>query len=82
MRFARVRAVCFASVLFASSVPGYAADEIPWTDRFLKEFAQIKGQLTKLESSQNDLVKREDEAIEEIDQIRKWAVKNPGKPHA
>ena len=81
MRSAGVRVACFAAVFLVRALTGHAADEIPWTESFLKEFKQIKEQLTRVESSQAALVKREDDALKEIDQIRKWAVKNPGKPH-
>jgi hypothetical protein len=50
----------------------FAAEEEPWTDRFLREFDGVKTRLAALEEQQKEILAKEDKILEELDRIRIW----------
>lgn len=59
-------------ILFASQ--GFA-EEKPWTDPFLSEFAGIKSRLAAIEEQQKQILAKEDEILAELNRVRIWVHK-------
>ncbi|HOE68657.1 MAG TPA: hypothetical protein PK997_04435 [Candidatus Omnitrophota bacterium] len=49
------------------------AEDVPWTDRFMNEFKEIKERIASLEKQQKEILAKEDEILEEIARVRVWA---------
>ena len=68
-----VRSILFFLVLF--SAPFFAnglADEKPLTDQFLSEFEELKTRLANVEKQQQEIVTKDNEILDKLDQLRIW----------
>ena len=48
------------------------AEEKPWTDQFLSEFDELKTRLANVEKQQQEIVAKDNEILEKLDQLRIW----------
>lgn len=48
------------------------ADEKPWTEQFLSEFAEVKTRLASVEKQQEDIAAKDNLILEKLDQLRIW----------
>lgn len=48
------------------------AEEKPWTDQFLNEFAEIGTRIENIEKQQQEILAKDKEILERLDQLRIW----------
>lgn len=58
---------------FLVSGPGTLfAEEVPWTDKFMREFTEIKTRLEKIQKRQQEISEKQDKIQAELDRLRVW----------
>ena len=63
----------FLSFLFSVSFLAVGfAEEKPWTEQFLSQFEDIKTRIANVEKQQQELVDKDKEILEKLDQLRIW----------
>ena len=65
--------VAFVAVFLGAVGAGaLLAEEVPWTDKFMREFSEIRGRLEKIQKRQQEISEKQDKIQAELDRLRVW----------